>query len=81
MVEKLDNPVISNHDIVFQDIDSDIATFFSILDIDLTNIKLENINLDDDKFDDYNPETINHIRLMACYNGYEQHKTYRKKER
>ena len=80
MVVKLDNAVISNDDIVFQDIDSDIATFFSI-DIGLTNIKLENINLDDDKFHDYDPETTNHIRLMACYNRYEQHKTYRRKER
>ena len=40
MVEKLDNPVISNHDIVFQDIDSDIATFFSIIDIGLKDEKL-----------------------------------------
>ena len=42
MVVKLDNAVISNDDIVFQDIDSDIATFFSI-DIGLNSIKLENI--------------------------------------
>ena len=50
MIEKLDNAVFSNDDIVF----GDIVTFFSS----------DNFNLDDDNFDDYDPKTINHVRRM-----------------
>ena len=73
MIEKTINTVFSNDDIVFGDIDSDIVTFFSI-DIGLNCMNLNNVNIDDDNFGDYDPETINHFRLMAWYNRYEQHK-------
>ena len=46
MIEKLDKAVFSNEDIVaFDDIDSDIVTFFSN-DIGLNSIILNNIYLD-----------------------------------
>ena len=64
MIEKLDNTVISNDDIVFGDIDSDIVTFFSN-DIGLNSVNLNKITLDDDNFDDYEPGTNNHVRFMA----------------
>ena len=29
-------------------------------------------------FDNFDPETINHVSLMAWYNRYKQHKVYKK---
>ena len=78
MIEKLNNALFSNDDIVFHEIDPDIVTFFSN-DIGLNSINLDNINLDDDSFEDYDPKTINHVRLMACYNIYKQHKACKKR--
>ena len=49
-----------NDNIAFDDIDSDIVTFFTN-DIDLNSIKLNNINLDDDNFDDCDLKTVNNI--------------------
>ena len=69
MIEKLDNAVFYNYDIVFVDIDdSDIVTFFRN-GIGLNSINLNDIDLNDDNFDDCDPKTINHIRLKqskAC---------------
>ena len=59
--------------IVFGDLDSDFAAFFSD-DIGLKSITLDDIKLDDNNFDDCNPETINHARLMAWHNRYKQRK-------
>ena len=64
MIEKPDNAVISNDDIVFGDIDSDIVTFLGN-DISFNSIGLINVNLDDGSFDDYDSETINHVRFMV----------------
>ena len=47
MIEKLDNAVSSNDHIIFGDIDSDTATFYSN-DIDLNRINLKSANHDDD---------------------------------
>ena len=44
MIEKLNNAVFSNDDIIFGEIDSDIFKFFSN-DVGLNNIKLNNVNL------------------------------------
>ena len=41
---------------------------------------LDNINLDDNNFDDCDLETINHVRLMAWYNRFKQHKACEKKK-
>ena len=73
MVEKLDNAVFFNNDIVFGEIDSDIATFYST-DIGLNSINFNNVNCDDDNFDDYNPGNIDYIRVTAWYNRHKQHK-------
>ena len=64
MIEKHDNALFSNDDIVFGDIVSDIVTFFSN-DIDLNSININNINLDDDIFHDYLLEIINHVTLVG----------------
>ena len=42
----------------------DIVTFFSD-DMVLNTIDHNNINLDNDNFDNDDPETNNHVRLMA----------------
>ena len=64
MYQKLDNTVFCNDDIIFNVMDSDIVTYFSS-DMGLNTINLNNVNLDVDNFDDYDPETINHVRLMT----------------
>ena len=60
MIEKLDNILFSNVDVVFGDISNDTG---------LNSINLIIVNLDDDNFYDSNPKIINHIRLMAWYAG------------
>ena len=70
IIEKLDNAVFSNDDIIIGDKDSDIATFF-INDIGLNSIILKNFN--PDNFEDCDPETINHVRFMPCFDKYKQH--------
>ena len=67
MYQKLDNTVFCNDDIIFNVMDSDIVTYFSS-DMGLNTINLNNVNLDVDNFDDYDPKTINHVRLMTWYN-------------
>ena len=59
MFEKLDNFVLSNDDIDFDDAKSDIVTFFSD-DVILVTKDLNNINLDGDNFDENDLEIIIH---------------------
>ena len=70
----------ANDDIIFVNEDSDNVTFFSdryldtgILSVDLNNVILENVN-----FDEYDPETIIYVRLMAWCNRFKQHKAFQK---
>ena len=79
MIEKLDNTVFFNDDIIFGGIDSDIVKFFSN-DIGLNRINLNNVNLDDNNFVNCSLETINHVRLMAWYNRYNQYKACQKRQ-
>ena len=58
---------LSNDDIDLDDMNSDIAKFFSDAR-GLHTINLSNNNPDDDNFDDDNSETIIHIRLMTWCN-------------
>ena len=70
IIEKHDNGVFSNDDIIIGDTDSEIATFF-INDIGLNSINFKNVN--PGNFEDCDPETINHVRFMSCFNRYKQH--------
>ena len=63
MLKGIDNAVFFNGDRVFVNADSDNVKFF-IDDMGLANVDLNLLNL----FDDDNPETIIHVRLMACCN-------------
>lgn len=52
----------------------DNATFFRD-DMGLVNVDLNKVSFDGVNFDDYNPETDDHVGLVAWRNGYTQHKT------
>ena len=49
------------------------VTFFSD-DMGLVNVDLNNVSLNKDNFDDDDPETVTHVRLMTWCNGQKQHK-------
>ena len=66
-LEKPDDVVISNDDIIIVNKDSDNVTFFSN-DIGLVNVDLNNVRLDDVSFDNDGPEIIIHARFNAWYN-------------
>ena len=59
--------VFANGDIFFYDVDCNNITFPND-DVVLSNIDRININLDDDIFDEDDPETIDHVRLMTWRN-------------
>ena len=71
LLEKLDSSIFANGDIFFHDVDCNNIIFPND-DVVLSNIDLININLDDDIFDEDDPETINHVRLMTGRNRFKQ---------
>ena len=77
MLEKLDDVIFSNYDIVFINTDSDHVTSFSN-DMGLVNVYLNNVSFDDINFNDNDPETIIHVRIMTSCNQYKQCKAWKK---
>ena len=81
MINKFDDTVFSNDDIVFANNDSGNFTFSSgemgILSVDHSNSNIFK-NLDNVTFDENDPETIIHVILMACCNRFKQRKTFEK---
>ena len=69
--DKLDNVEFCNDGIDLPDIDSHFATFFSD-EVSVITMNFNNINLDDNNFDEEDPETIIHVRLIAWCNRYNQ---------
>ena len=69
--------VFANGEIFFYDVDCNNITFPND-DVVLSNIDLININLDDDIFDEDDPETIDHVRLMTWRNRFKQCKACKK---
>ena len=61
----------------FVNADFDITLFLRD-DVGFNIIDLSNINFNDDNFDEDDPETINHVRLMAWFDRYKQHNTCKK---
>ena len=74
MLEKLDDIIFFNDNIVFVNTDSDNVTFFSDA-MGLNTIDLNNINLNDRNFDENDPENIRH--MVRC-NRYKQCKACKK---
>ena len=62
--------MVSN-DIFLVNADSDKVTFFSD-DMVLVNVDCNNVSLDDVNFDNDDPETMIHIRLMTWCDRYKQ---------
>ena len=77
MLQKLDDLVFSNYDIVFVNPDSDVS-FFSD-DAGLVNAGCNNASLEDVNFDYDDPETIIHFSCMNWCNRYKQCKARKKK--
>ena len=67
ILERLDNSVFSNCDIFLHNVCSNIITF-PCDDMGSNNIDGKNINLNDDNFDEDDPETMNHVRLIIWRN-------------
>ena len=64
MIKKLHNALFPGDDIDFFNENSDNVTF-SKDEMEILSVVLSNINLDDINFDEDDPETIIHVRLMA----------------
>ena len=73
MVKKLHNPLFTDDDILFFKRDSANVTFSSD-ETDVFSVDLNNINFDDVNFDEDDPETIIHFRILAWYNRFKQRK-------
>ena len=59
---------------IFVNVDPDNATVFND-DKGLVNVDLNKVSFDGVNFDDDNPETDDHVRLVTWYNEYTRHKT------
>ena len=78
VIEKLDDVVFSNYDIVLGDLKSDFFAFFSN-DKGLNIVTRDNINLDDNYFDDFDPAT-NHVTLMGWCNKFKPAQACKKRQ-
>ena len=81
MLEKLDNALRANDDILFYDEDFEkviiIACQRHILAADIDQINLDN----DNNFEENNPDTIFHVRLLTWCSKFKKHKTLKKNKR
>ena len=66
MIKKVFTALSANDNILYFNENSDNAVF-SCNRMGILNTDLDNINLDDTNFEEYDPETIIHIRLSAWY--------------
>ena len=77
MITGLDIAGFSNHDVVFVNEYSGNVIFssdeMSILSVDLDRIILDDVNFDED-----DPETIFHVRLMTWLNRFKQRRAFKK---
>ena len=54
-----------------------ILILLHFLDMSLNTIILDNAKFDDDNFDEDDPQTIIHVRLMAWSNKYNQRQAFK----
>ena len=78
MLEKLDNFLHANDDILFYNEDLNKVTFIAcqrhILSADLDKIKF---GIDSNFYEDY-PDTIIHVRLLAWHSNFKKRKAFKK---
>ena len=76
MIKKLDDDLFFGDDIIFVNEDPCYVTFFSdgrgVLSVDLNNINLDDVNFDED-----DPETIIHNRLMILHKRFQHCKGFK----
>ena len=73
MLAKLENKVILNNDIFFDN----VITFLKV-DLGFNIIGLNNINIDNDDFDEDNTGSMIYFRVMGLRNRYKQYKACKK---
>ena len=79
-LEKFDNALHSNNDILFYNKDFDQATFIAN-QIHILAAYLEKINLDNNNnFYEDDPDTIIHVRLLALRSYFEKRKALKKRQ-
>ena len=77
MIKNLNDDLLSNDDIIFSNEDSNSVTLLSD-ETGCLSVDRNNINLDDVNFDEEDPETIIHDRLLAWWNRFKHEKHLKK---
>ena len=78
MLEKLDDTLFANDDVIFINEGSNNVKFFGG-EIGILSVDLDKTNLNDVSIDEDNPETISHVSLLAWRNKFEKHKALKKR--
>ena len=77
MIKNLNDDLLSNDDIIFSNEDPNSVTLLSD-EMGCLSVDRNNINLDDVNFDEEDPETIIHDRLLAWCNRFKHEKHLKK---
>ena len=78
ILEKFHDALLTNDDILFFDEDFSKDTFYAN-NMGILGVDLHKINLDDDNdFDEDDPGTIIHVRLLTWHNKFEKRKAFKK---
>ena len=78
ILEKFHDALLTNDDILFFDEDFSKDTF-NANNMGILGVDLHKINLDDDNdFDEDDPGTIIHVRLLTWHNKFEKRKAFKK---
>ena len=78
LIVNLEDVVFCNCDIVFVDENFGNVAFSSDQK-DILSVDINNNNLHDVDFDEDDPKTITHEKLMTWHNRFKQHKTFKKR--
>ena len=77
MIKILDDTFFPNNDIILINEHSNNVTFFGG-EMGILSVDLDKINLGDINFDEDDPKTVIHVRVMAWHYRYKQHKSCKK---
>ena len=77
IIKKLHDALFANQYTIFINEDS-INVTFRADEMDIVSVDLDKINIDDVNFDEDDPETIIHVRVMAWHNRFKQRKAFKK---
>ena len=77
MIRELHEALFANYDILFFDEDFGNITLFANK-MDILSTDLDKIDLDGVDFDEEDPETIFHVRILAGRNKFEKRKAFKK---